>query len=130
MPFDTNLAEKVRAALRDLPLEKGDVLAEKNMFGGLCFTLNGKMLMGVAKSDIMVRLETAQFETAFKEGRVRPMDFTGKALANFAYLSEPETESNEELLEWAKKSMAFVREHMLKPAKPTRKSGRGSSRAK
>ena len=34
---------------------KGDTLAEWNMFGGVCFTLNGSMVWGVNGSDLMMK---------------------------------------------------------------------------
>lgn len=121
MPYDTALADNIRKALPRLPLNEGEVLAEKKMFGGLCFTLNGKMLMGVDKTAVMIRLDSAELEADLAAGRVRPMDFTGRPMANFAYLNVEDCQSEDVLLSWATKSLQFVRKHMLsedgKPAK-------------
>lgn len=113
MPYDDTLAEKVRAMLPRLTLGAGEELAERKMFGGLCFTVNGKMLVGVVRTHVVVRLGSAQRDAALNANRVLPMDFTGKPLANFAYLAPGECETTEALLFWANESLQFVRENML-----------------
>ncbi|HEX5322202.1 MAG TPA: TfoX/Sxy family protein [Capsulimonadaceae bacterium] len=118
MSYDEEQAEKIRRTLKRLPLDQGEELSERKMFGGLCFLLNGKMLMGVGKDRIMLRLDANEYQNALRAGFVTPMDFTGKPLANFAYLSPSVCVSDDRLLEWAQKSLRFVRENML--AKPER----------
>lgn len=75
MPYDHDLADRVRAALAD----RGDA-AERAMFGGLTFMVGGHMCCGVTGDDLMVRLEPAAAEAALAEPGVRPMDFTGRPL--------------------------------------------------
>jgi len=50
MPYDEELANRVRKAL------SGHEVEEKNMFGGLCFMVNGKMCITVGKDRIMSRI--------------------------------------------------------------------------
>lgn len=109
MAYDEDTADRIRGLLGQLCLRPEDVLGEIKMFGGLCFTLNGKMLTGVGKGRIMVRMASEALEDALAEGFADPMDFTGKPLANFAYLTEKASGTDEGLLEWIEKSEAFVR---------------------
>jgi TfoX/Sxy family transcriptional regulator of competence genes len=51
MPFDEVLADRVRQALGP----RTDVVPMK-MFGGVAFLLEGKMFVGVVRSDLMVRV--------------------------------------------------------------------------
>lgn len=51
MAYDEDLAERVRALVGRM----GET-NEISMFGGLCFTLNGNMFVGVMKDDLMVRV--------------------------------------------------------------------------
>ena len=51
MPYNDDLATRVRAALGSLP-----GVTEKKMFGGLAFMLNGNMCVGVTSDDLMVRV--------------------------------------------------------------------------
>jgi hypothetical protein len=122
MPYNTDLADRLRQVLQSLNLNEGEQLGETKMFGGLCFTLNGKMLMGIDNVRIMVRLSDVDFARENEAGRAVPMDFTGRALRNFAFLRPGSYESDDEVLVWAKMSLEFVREHMLnKPTKKRRK---------
>jgi hypothetical protein len=123
MPYNADLADRIRQLLRNLKLEEGEALGETKMFGGLCFTLNRKMLMGIDNDRMMVRLSDEEFARESEAGRALPMDFTGKALRNFAFLSPGSYDSDEEVLLWAKMSAEFVREHMRN--KPTKKRRKG-----
>jgi TfoX N-terminal domain len=73
MAFNEALAERIRHVLAR---KKG--IEEKKMFGGLCFLLNGNMLVGVWKESLIVRLGPEQGEAALLEPHVRRMDITGK----------------------------------------------------
>lgn len=93
------------------------------MFGGLCFTLNGKMLVGLAKDGrIVVRLSSSELGQALAAGRAEPMDFTGKPMKNFAYVSAQEFERPGELAAWIEQSARYVRENMLGTASTRRKA--------
>lgn len=117
MAFDEAKADRIRSLLPQLDLDHAEVTGEKRMFGGLCFTLNGKMLAGVAKTRIMVRIGDADLESALASGEALPMDFTGRPLRNFAYLDDAACAQDEALRAWLNKSLDFVREHMLSKKK-------------
>ena len=51
MSYDERLAERVRKEM-----SRYKAVAEIKMFGGLCFTLRGNMLVGVLKDELMIRL--------------------------------------------------------------------------
>ena len=55
MPYSHSLADRVRHALRD----QRD-LAEKKMFGGLCFILRGNILVGIWEQSLVVRIGSEQ----------------------------------------------------------------------
>lgn len=118
MPYNPDLADRVRQALSSFDVLPGETLEEKKMFGGLCFTLNGKMLVGVDRDRVVVRLSDENYAREFQEGRVLPMDLTGRPLRNFAYLSAGTFEDEHALLDWVAQSAEFVREHMMQ--KPTK----------
>ncbi|OJU64702.1 MAG: hypothetical protein BGO01_18850 [Armatimonadetes bacterium 55-13] len=121
MAFDAELAERVRGVLEQFPLEAGESWGEIKMFGGLCFTLNGKMTVGLGKLRLMIRLSDVDSEEAMASDLVEPMDFTGKPLKNFAYVKEEGFASDEQLLEWIRKSATYVRTLPDKPKKPRKK---------
>ena len=82
MPYDEKLAGRVRDALAG---RRG--VTEKKMFGGLSFLLNGNMCCGVARENLVVRVGPDQYEKALSKPSARPMDFTGRALQGFVYVS-------------------------------------------
>lgn len=128
MPYNSDLADRVRQILGSLPLKEGESLGETKMFGGLCFTLNGKMLVGIDKDRLIVRLSDDDFLRELQAGRALPMDLTGRPLKNLAYLTAGSFDSESDVLMWADMSAGFVRKHMFgKPARVSRKSRPNSS---
>lgn len=121
MPYDETCADQVRGAIVKLPLQPGETLGETKMFGGLCFTLNGKMLGGLEKSRLIIRLDDAQYAAAIAENRVTPMDLTGKPLRNYAFVNEGEWSTADALHDWFLLAAQFVREHMLVDRKPKKR---------
>jgi TfoX/Sxy family transcriptional regulator of competence genes len=61
-------------------------LAEKKMFGGVCFLLRGNMLCGVGEGKFMFRVGRAQDAAALKKPGAKPMDFTGHAMKGFVWV--------------------------------------------
>jgi hypothetical protein len=62
MALDEDLAARTRAALGDV---RG--VTEIEMFGGLCFTVQGNMAVGVTGDDLMVRLPPEEGEAALDQ---------------------------------------------------------------
>lgn len=115
MAYDEGLAERVRDALR----ETQDI-AEKKMFGGLCFTLDGHMVVGIVKESLMARVGEMAEAEAIKRKGARPMDFTGKPMKGYLFVDPRGTVEDQDLMEWIGLAKAFV---LTLPAKGG-KSGR------
>ena len=81
--YNERLAERIRGYFRR---RKG--VEEKRMFGGLCFMLNGHMCCGIEKDRLMVRVASERYETLLKKPHACEMDFTGKPLKGFLFISE------------------------------------------
>ena len=84
MAFDERLAERIRGSLGR---RKG--LAEKKMFGGIAFLLNGNMCVGIHKSAMIVRLAPEETDAALKQPHTRRFDLTGRPMKGWI-LVEPE----------------------------------------
>ncbi len=84
MAYDESIATKVRAVLA-----RKRHLEEKKMFGGLCFLYKGHMCFGVVQDKLMIRVGPEKYQEALKETNASPMDFTGKPLKGFIYVSQP-----------------------------------------
>ena len=103
MAYDEGLAER----LRDVYVGMPDV-AEKKMFGGLAFMVNGHMSCGVVNDTLMVRVGPEAYANALARPHARQMDFTGKPLKGFVYVAPEGVESDEALSSWVSLSLEFV----------------------
>jgi TfoX/Sxy family transcriptional regulator of competence genes len=114
MPYDEKLAARIETILKE---EKK--LTSKKMFGGICYLINGNMCCGVEKTRVMVRIGAENYESALKEKSVRPMDFTGRPLKGFLYLTAQSSDDPSTLKKWILRAAAHARE--LPPKKSAKK---------
>ena len=103
MSFDESLAARIRHALAR---KKG--IEEKKMFGGVCFLLNGKMLVGVWREFLIARLGPDQGDEALLEPHVKKMDITGKPMKGWMMVEPEGVEDDEKLKDWIQKAVRFV----------------------
>ena len=83
-------------------------MAEKKMFGGLAFLLDGKMFCGIVKDDLMVRVGPERYEAALAEAHVRPMDFTGRPMNGYVYVGPGGSRTVKAIAKWVEQGRAFV----------------------
>jgi len=103
MPFDQTLADRIADVLQ----ERDVLFVEKKMFGGLCFMVEGKMCIGVEKDRIMARVGEEMYESALKKDGCTEMDFTGKPLTGFVYVSQDALDEDSELEYWIGLCLAY-----------------------
>ena len=112
MAYDPGLAQTLRDALPDLPI------AEKKMFGGLCFLLHGHMVCGVHKGGAMVRVGKANYAEALTMPGVAPMLFTGTPMAGMVDVGDAAVGDEASLARLIVMALATVRDLPPKVAKP------------
>ncbi|HJT23425.1 MAG TPA: TfoX/Sxy family protein [bacterium] len=95
MAYDEKLADRIREALKG---SKG--VTEKKMFGGICFLLNGNMIGGVLKDDLIVKFDKADHEKVIAQKHVRPFDFSGRPMAGIVYVGPAALKSKKDLAKW------------------------------
>jgi hypothetical protein len=103
MAFDENLAARIR---QSLTRKRG--IEEKKMFGGICFLLNGNMLVGVWKEFLIARFGPGQGEEALLEPHVRKMDITGKPMKGWIMVEPEGVEDDDKVKDWVQRAMKFV----------------------
>ena len=103
MPYDEPLADLLREALRGVPGVK-----EKRMFGGIAFMVHGHMCCGVVKDRLMIRVGPDRYEACLELPGASVMDFTGKPLRGFVYVSEEGFSTASSLQEWVERGLDFV----------------------
>jgi TfoX/Sxy family transcriptional regulator of competence genes len=84
MAFDEKLAARIRAHLG-----KRNGVAERKMFGGITFLLQGNMCCGVHRDALIVRLGPEEAGRALAEPHTRVFDLTGRPMKAWV-LVEPE----------------------------------------
>src|SRR3970040_2987580 len=102
MAYNEKLADRVRTAL-----VHRKAVEEKKMMGGLTFMVNGKMCVGISKDDLMVRLDPAIYNAALKEKGCREMNFTGKPIKGFVFVSPKGTGNKKDLNHWINIALDF-----------------------
>lgn len=95
MAYDRRLAERVR-----LELGRFKGVDEIEMFGGVCFMLRGRMVVGVLKDELLVRLPREQDAATSREPHVRPMDMTGRRMRGFHLVSRAGLRTAPQLRRW------------------------------
>lgn len=103
MAFDAHTASRVRDALSATAN-----VSEKKMFGGLAFMLNGNMVCGIREQELMARVGADGYAEALAMPEARPMDFTGKPLKGYVYVSEAGIADDDSLLVWVGRCVRFV----------------------
>lgn len=103
MAYDERLAIRVGAILKGKR-----ALVEKKMFGGLAYLSNGKMFAGILKKDLVVRVGPDANDEALKRPHTRPMDFTGKAMKGYVFVSPDGVKSVAQLRKWLTRGLDFA----------------------
>jgi TfoX/Sxy family transcriptional regulator of competence genes len=102
MPYNTQLADRIREALSHLP----DV-EEKEMFRGVCFMVNGKMCVCVSGNEMMCRIGAEAIETVLDENGVRQMVMRDRPAKDFVYVSEEAFQRQQDFDKWIKLALDF-----------------------
>ena len=118
MPHDPDLAARLRAALAG-----AGAIAEVKMFGGICFTLNGNMVVGASPRGLLVRVGKEGYAQALTRPAARPMDMRGRPVEGYVFV-DPAGLGDDSLRDWLQLAMAFVR--TLPPKSAEAKARRGS----
>ena len=103
MAYDEKLADKVRKAFSGIMS-----VTERKMFGGIAFMVRGNMCCGVIDDRLMVRVGPDAYDKATKLAHAGPMDFTGKAMRGFVYVTAKGVRTAGQLRAWVKRGLAFV----------------------
>ena len=78
MAYDERVVERIRQILAG----RTDVV-EKRMVGGRSFMVGGDLCCGITRSDLMVRVGPAAYESALAQPHTRPMQFAGRPLIGY-----------------------------------------------
>lgn len=109
MAYDEYLADRIRQQLK----EKRIGFSELRMMGGLCFKVDNKMLCGIhidkksGNSLLMARIGETAYLDELKKPECLPMDFTGRPMRGYIFVTPDGFDSEDELSYWLGLCMAF-----------------------
>jgi len=104
MPYDQNLAERIRTTLK---IHSGVV--EKKMFGGVGFILHGNMACGVQGNDLIVRVSAENNEAALSRSFVRPfIVMPGKPMAGWILVAPEGITTVQDLKYWVEMGYEYA----------------------
>jgi hypothetical protein len=116
------LAERIRSILEGDPN-----VGEIRMFGGVCFTLNGNMLVGsMNRGDLLVRVGAEREAEALSRPGAARMDFTGRQMRGFVVVANEAVAEDDALTRWVALATDYVgplpeKVKADKPAKPKKR---------
>lgn len=102
MAYSEKIANRVREALGG-----AKKIEEKRMFGGLCFMVDDKMCIGVNQDEIMCRIDPDIYDEAVERNGARPMDFTGRPMKGYVFVSEDGIKKKSDFDYWIKQCLEF-----------------------
>ena len=103
MPYDEKLAERIREMLAG---SRG--LNEREMFGGIGFTIDGKMVAGVHGRDLIARVAAVDHDEVVREPGARTFDVTGRPMKGWLLIAPAGTASGPSLKKWVDRSVTFT----------------------
>jgi TfoX/Sxy family transcriptional regulator of competence genes len=105
MPYDENLANRVREQLADTR-----PVTEKRMFGGLAFLIGGNMAVSVSRDDLLVRIGPERTDEALANEHVRPFEMGGGRRPKGWVKVAPEgVRTKRQLASWVRQGVDFAR---------------------
>ena len=109
MAYDEQSAQRIRQILFD----KKVFFSEKKMFSGVCFMVDDKMCCAThfdkkANQNLLLcRISEEVYETEIEKDECMPMEFTGKPMKGFLFITEDGCKTNKQLSYWLQLCLDF-----------------------
>jgi hypothetical protein len=88
-------------------ISRWDNIVPKEMFGGVCYLLNGNIVCGIYKDYLILRLGEEEAALALQNPRVREFDITGRPMKGWVMVEEGAC-TGKKLGAWLNKARDFV----------------------
>jgi TfoX/Sxy family transcriptional regulator of competence genes len=105
MAYNEELAQRIRELLGDEP-----GLAEKKMFGGLAFLINGNMSVAASgQGGLMIRCAPDDTEAFLTEPGAEHLVMRGRAMEGWLRVRDDALSSQSDLQRWVDRGAAYAR---------------------
>jgi TfoX/Sxy family transcriptional regulator of competence genes len=102
MAVNERLTRRVRELLTEVPK-----VAEKKMFRGITFMVDGKMCVSVGDDRIMCRIDPELHAEAVRKPGCRTVEMGGRPYLGFVYVDEKHLATKRELKAWIDLALEF-----------------------
>ncbi|MFN2526267.1 MAG: TfoX/Sxy family protein [Actinomycetota bacterium] len=105
MPYDEDLAQRIRE------LAAGEqAIAEKKMFGGLAFLVNGNMAVAASgQGGILVRVDPDESDQLVNKTKAYPMQMRGREMQGWLRVDEEHIKTKPQLSKWVQRGITYAR---------------------
>jgi TfoX/Sxy family transcriptional regulator of competence genes len=103
MPYNLALAERVWSLLADVP-----GVTEQRMFGGVGYLVNGNMLGGVLKDDLIVRVGAPEYAAMLALPHTSIFEGHGRPMSGWITVQPAGWASDEDLRAWVERGVEFA----------------------
>lgn len=109
MAYNEQTAQRIRLMLQ----QQGADFFEKKMFNGICFMVDDKMCCGThtdkksGEDLLLCRIGEAAYADALENPNVIPMEFTGKPVKGYVFVTEAGHSNNKDLAYWLQSCLDF-----------------------
>lgn len=105
MAYDQDIEKQIESICA-----KEKELKSKNMFGGVCYLLQGNMAFGIYRDNLIVRLGSEEdARKAIEVGKAAPFDITGRTLKGWVMIPKAKLKTKEQYRRWLDRGLAFAR---------------------
>jgi TfoX/Sxy family transcriptional regulator of competence genes len=105
MAYDEDLANRIRELIAGDP-----AVAEKRMFGGLAFLVNGNMAVAASgQGGLMVRVEPDDTDALLAKPHARPFEMRGREMQGWLRVDTEGVRTKRQLEPWVKRGVAYAR---------------------
>lgn len=102
MAYHQQLVDRVRELLVDC-----EEVTEKEMFSGVCFMVNQKMCICIARNELLCRIGADRVALELENGNCRNMMNNGRLMKDYVYVEESGFDSPKKLYNWVALCLAF-----------------------
>jgi TfoX N-terminal domain len=105
MAYDLELADRIRAIVQAEP-----GLAEKRMFGGLAFLIQGHMAVSASsQGGLLLRVDPAKSESLINEPHARRFEMRGRQMAGWLRVDPEAVAADDDLQRWVSHGITYAR---------------------
>ena len=105
MAYDEDLADRIRELAGG---KQG--LAEKKMFGGLAFLVNGNMAVAASgQGGILVRVDPEESDSLVAKTKAYPMEMRGREMQGWLRVDAEHVRTKPQLSKWVDRGISYAR---------------------